>query len=227
MNNAFILHRRRFSNTSLILDLFCQDAGHVTVLAKGASRNKQQLAGILQAFTPLIVNYVGRGQIKTLTHSDYSAMPIMLTGERLYCGIYLNELLYRLLGKEIAYPDLFLIYQQTLNYLKDRPTYDIYLRFFELKLLQTLGYAPNLTHEFNTDKTIIAEKYYQYQHQKGFIACTNNMLDYINGDTLLALGAEKIETKRQAQQAKILMRQMLQPYLGNRTLKTREFFRHQ
>ena len=225
MNKAFVLHRRRFSNTSFIIDLFCQNSGHLTVLAKGASRNHQQQAGLLQAFTPLIVDYVGRGQVKTLVHSDYQAMPLMLKGRRLYCGLYANELLWRLLGKEIPYPDLFFIYRQLLQDLKIQPTYDTHLRFFELALLQALGYAPSFSHEFNQQVLIDANKQYQYQHQKGFITCTKNRLNYINGDTLLAFAAGVLKTTLQRQQAKQLMRQMLQPYLGYRPLKTRELFK--
>lgn len=35
---AFVLHGRPYSETSLLLDLFTEDEGHVRVLAKGARR---------------------------------------------------------------------------------------------------------------------------------------------------------------------------------------------
>ena len=61
---AFVLHARPWSETSLIIDLFSEESGRVRVVAKGARRKRSNLKGALQPFTPLLVRWSGRGDVK-------------------------------------------------------------------------------------------------------------------------------------------------------------------
>lgn len=66
---AFVLHSRPFSETSLLIDFFTEGEGKIRLLAKGARRNRSPLRGCLQPFTPLLIRWGGKGEIKTLTHA--------------------------------------------------------------------------------------------------------------------------------------------------------------
>ena len=67
---AFILQQRKFKETSLILDVLTRDFGRVSLLAKGVRKAKSKTAGVLQPFIPLAVSYVGKTELKTLTHVE-------------------------------------------------------------------------------------------------------------------------------------------------------------
>ncbi len=63
---AFVLHSRPWSETSLMLDVFTEESGRVRLVAKGARSKRSNLKGALQPFTPLLLRYSGRGEVKTL-----------------------------------------------------------------------------------------------------------------------------------------------------------------
>ena len=45
LQRCFVLHYRHYSETSLILDVFSEDYGRLTLLAKGARRKRSNLKG--------------------------------------------------------------------------------------------------------------------------------------------------------------------------------------
>ena len=90
---AFVLHGRPYSETSLMLDLFTEGHGRVRVLAKGARSRRSNLKGALQPFTPLLVRWGGRGEVKTLRNAEPVSLSLPLSGLMLYSGLYVNELL--------------------------------------------------------------------------------------------------------------------------------------
>lgn len=63
---AFVLHSRPWSETSLMLDVFTEESGRVRLVAKGARSKRSTLKGALQPFTPLLLRFGGRGEVKTL-----------------------------------------------------------------------------------------------------------------------------------------------------------------
>ena len=85
---AFILHRRDWQNSSLILDILTLDYGRLSLLAKGGKRSKSQ--ALLQPFYQLVVSWSGRSDLKTLTSIDGNLIPV---GESRYLPmLYVNEL---------------------------------------------------------------------------------------------------------------------------------------
>ncbi|MBP8282604.1 MAG: recombination protein O N-terminal domain-containing protein, partial [Chromatiaceae bacterium] len=96
LRRCFVLHRRDYGNTSLLLDLFCAETGRLPVLAKGAKRGRTPATAILQPFRPLWANWTGLGEVRTLTSAEPAGRTLDLDGQALFCGFYLNELLTRL-----------------------------------------------------------------------------------------------------------------------------------
>ena len=64
---AFVLQHWPYSETSLLVDLFTEKSGRISVIAKGARRLKSRYRGILLPFQPLAVQFTGKGDVKTLT----------------------------------------------------------------------------------------------------------------------------------------------------------------
>ena len=77
---AFVLHSRPWSETSLMLDVFTEESGRVRLVAKGARSKRSTLKGALQPFTPLLLRFGGRGEVKTLRSAE--AVSLALPSKR-------------------------------------------------------------------------------------------------------------------------------------------------
>lgn len=72
---AFVLHRREYSESSLLVEFFTEHHGRITLLAKGARRARSPLKAVLQPFTPLLVRWSGKGDLK---HSQRQSLLLLL-----------------------------------------------------------------------------------------------------------------------------------------------------
>ena len=99
---AFVLHSRPWSETSLMLDVFTEESGRVRLVAKGARSKRSNLKGALQPFTPLLVRFGGRGEVKTAHTVCYEILRELLREARLF-----NAREFRILGN-VAVIDIFL-----------------------------------------------------------------------------------------------------------------------
>jgi len=132
---AYVLHSQPFQNTSLLVDFFTMDYGRVRAVAKGARSAKSKYRSLLQLFQPLLVSLSGRGELKTLTGLESSLGALRLEGQRLFSGMYINELLTRLLMNHGEHKQLYLAYQDTIAALQGDSAIQLLLRQFELCLL--------------------------------------------------------------------------------------------
>ncbi|MEK9498159.1 DNA repair protein RecO [Photorhabdus sp. P32] len=223
---VFVLHGRPYSETSLLLDLFTENEGRISVLAKGARSRRSNLKGCLQPFTPLLVRWSGRGAIKTLRDADPISLALPLTGSVLYSGLYINELLSRVLEQGTAYPALFFDYLQCLQVLAaSEYTPEYALRRFELALLANLGYGVDYLHCAGSGEPVAETMTYRYREEKGFIASL--VVDHYSftGRELKSLATREFPDSATLKAAKRFTRIALKPYLGGKPLKSRELFR--
>ncbi|KTL61359.1 DNA repair protein RecO [Photorhabdus laumondii subsp. laumondii] len=223
---VFVLHGRPYSETSLLLDLFTENEGRISVLAKGARGRRSNLKGCLQPFTPLLVRWSGRGAIKTLRDADPISLALPLTGSVLYSGLYINELLSRVLEQGTAYPALFFDYLQCLQILAaSEYTPEYALRRFELALLANLGYGVDYLHCAGSGEPVADTMTYRYREEKGFIASL--VVDHYSftGRELKSLATREFPDSATLKAAKRFTRIALKPYLGGKPLKSRELFR--
>jgi DNA repair protein RecO (recombination protein O) len=225
LNPAFVLHRRDYRNTSLLLELFTPTEGRIAGIAKGAKSGRSYRAIILQPFSPLRVSLSGRGEVKSLTGVEAEGNPFQLSGERLYCGFYINELLMRLMERGDPYPSLFFHYGETLAYLASEEPVDQILRTFELQLLMELGYGLLLDRSADTGEPVKSELLYDYVVEHGPILAESGRPGIkIHGRTLICLHNREPLDVRSMKEAKQLMRHILAHYLGGRPLKSRDLF---
>ncbi len=226
---AYVLHSRPFQNTSLLVDFFTYDYGRVKAIAKGARREKSRYRSLLQLFQPLLASFSGRGEIKTLTSLESQHVAIQLVGERLFSGMYINELLVRLLLNQEEHAAIYSSYQETLAGLQNHSNYEPVLRRFELNLLADLGYAINLTEDFHDHKPIAADSIYQFTPDIGFESSAHIDADsdnprHYSGAHLIALREMQLDDPAAARSAKRLLRQALAAHLGDKPLNSRNLF---
>ena len=95
---GFILHTYPFKETSVVAEAFTCSHGRVALIARGARRPASALRGLMQPFTPLLLSWFGKSELKTLHAAEWQGGLIAPQGRALMCGFYLNELLLRLLA---------------------------------------------------------------------------------------------------------------------------------
>lgn len=214
---AFILQQRKYRETSLIIDALTRDFGRISVLAKGVRKPKSKTAGLLQAFIPLSLSYVGQAELKTLTDVEASQSFIEIKGLALYCGFYINELVACFLHKYDPHPEVFGYYHDCLAGLADGAQLEAALRIFELKLMESAGYGLQLDYDQH-QKPIEALKKYQYHVGSGPV---EDLDGPFSGKTLLALSSRALTDPQVISEAKRLMRTVIDVYLQGKPLKSR------
>ncbi|MCG6939786.1 MAG: DNA repair protein RecO [Thiohalocapsa sp.] len=229
---AYVLHRRDYGDTSLLLEIFTAGHGRLPVVAKGARRARRagsSQAALLQPYQPLLLAWSGRGEVKTLTRAEPAGRAPMLVGDALYCGFYVNELLLRLLGRQDGDQVIFAAYQTVLAELAGGGDVETGLRRFELTLLGQLGYRPPLDRDADTGEPIRADLRYVCDPERGPVPAPPGEVPsaaagVVSGATLLALQAGAELAAVQAREARDLMRLLLAPHLGERPLQSRALF---
>ncbi|OGT70647.1 MAG: DNA repair protein RecO [Gammaproteobacteria bacterium RIFCSPLOWO2_02_FULL_57_10] len=227
---AYVLHTQPFQNTSLLVDFFCLDHGRIRAVAKGARRPKSRTRALLQPFQPLLVTLAGRAELKTLTAVEGSVNVFNLQGTRLFSGMYLNELLVRLLLFNEGHPELYQSYQQAIIGLHgDRDLQQI-LRCFELELLDALGYGFNREDDCTTGQPIDPDALYLFHPDVGFERVAGHAEAHVgnpalfSGSDILSLGSNLSDDRVVSNAARRLTRMALQAHLGDKPLVSRELF---
>lgn len=133
---AHVLHRRPYRETSVIVELLTQDFGRVSGVVRGARGG----ASHLEPFSEVVVTWRGRGQMVTVLRWESKAVP-RLSGDCLFAGLYVNELLVKTLGHDEPVAALFAHYREALAGLLACNDIAPVLRTFERRLLDELGYG--------------------------------------------------------------------------------------
>lgn len=227
---AWVLHTQPYQNTSLLVDFFSLDYGRLRAVARGARRPGARNKALLQPFQPLLISAVGRSELKNLTAMESSHAALHLQGTRLFSGLYVNELLVRLLMSHEAHADLYRSYQQALIGLSAQRDVMAVLRRFELDLLDALGYGLNLEQDCRSGEPIVLEGRYLFLIDEGFerivMPSEAHGLTHalFSGAELCALRACDFSDKSHSRAAMRLTRMALQRLLGDKPLASRELF---
>ena len=225
---AYVLHRRPYRDTSFLLDIVTPEYGRVGLVARGARRLSRgaSKAALLQPFQPLLVSFSGRSELKTLVAAEAAKAPPPLNGDRLLSGIYINELVVRLLHRNDAHPLLFAAYGAALEALGGNAPVDVVLRRFELSLLENLGYRLELDVDAVSHQRVREDRCYRFEPGVGLVACgevREGRESVFGGGELLAMAAGEFGGAARPV-AKRLLREALAVHLGDRPLRSRELF---
>ncbi|MFT5716718.1 MAG: DNA repair protein RecO (recombination protein O) [Oleiphilaceae bacterium] len=244
---SYILHRRAYRETSYILDIYSLEYGRISIVAKGATRGKNNFSALLQMFQPLLLSWSGRSNLKYLVSVDTPSAAFTFVSERLYCAFYLNELLLKLAPEADPNPLLFSAYASALQGLKDKHHTESVLRVFEFSLLTSIGLAPDFLID-SSSNDIQPNLLYSLDPSGGFSLIKNGSIQrekwnslkshnpIFEGVTLLRIGnnslvgtAESIDgdinQKLILKEAKIIMRLLISFALQGQELKSRALFK--
>ena len=223
---GFVLHQMPYRETSLLVDLYSRDHGRVRCVAKGFRKpNKKGISRAIFPYTEHQFSWQGNGDLKTLTRADAIQAPIFLQREALFTGLYINELLYRLMHEHDPYPYFYEHYQRFILQLAEHGANEAMLRHVEMSLLEELGYGLVL----NVDSqglAIDANLFYQYVPEQGLTLMGNSQgPNALCGRDLIALVNADFSQPSVMRTAKQINRRVIDFYLGGRPLHSRELYR--
>lgn len=226
---AYVLHRRPYRETSLLVDLFTLNHGRMGLIVRGAHTPKSPLKAQLQPFQPLLVDWQGRGELKTLTQVEVRPGVRLGQGRALYSGFYINELLLKLLPAADASPELFAAYLESLASLAALlPPADVepVLRSFEMSLADAMGYGFSWSWASDTGRAVASGNRYCYDPQLGLLETptANARLQALRGDLLLNIGEGNLTGQGERRLAKQVMRSLVDFLLQGRPLNSRALF---
>lgn len=221
-----MLHRRPFRETSLTVELLTATHGRIAGVARAARGPRSSLRSLGQPFLPLEVSWTRRGEMATLTGAEPVGRAARLAGRALWCGLYANELLLRLLPRDIEEPRLFMGYADLLPKLSEPSRQGPALRQFEMLLLTALGVAPELDVVGEARIAVDPDQHYRVDPGRGPRLLPAEHRDRgIPGDVLRALAADRELSPEQARQARTLMRELIESQLDGRPLQTPRLYR--
>lgn len=221
MTKGFVLHKRPYRDSSALIELLTDTDGIVPVVARGVKRAKSKLASVMQQFCLLDLSYTPKGELRALKQAEIESH-LFLSGERLLCGLYMNELILKLIPRLSHCEDVFELYQNTLQALANAPSLEILLRCFEKQLLELLGYGISFSHTLS-GLAIDENQFYQLSLDQGFEAAPEQ--DGHAGHLLLKIDEENLDTPETLHAAKQIMRRLIQAHLGHKTIESRSLFR--
>ncbi len=217
---AFLIHRRMYQGSSLLLDFFTKDFGRLRLVARGARKSKTSL----QMFQCLSISFKGKGELKNLSQWEIADKPRRILGDDLILAMYVNELILRLLPENDEYSEIFHAYWNFLSNLKSLNSNEkeYALRDLENQILEDLGYGIDFSSDMN-DEPISEDLNYEFIEHQGFSKSDNGL---IPGKILVnLLRRENIVTnKNELSILKKMNRKRLKSLLGDKPLKSKELF---
>ncbi len=224
---GFILHTYPFKETSVVAEVFTRSHGRVALIARGARRPTSAMRGLMQPFTPLLLSWFGKSELKTLHAAEWQGGLIAPQGRALMCGFYLNELLLRLLARGDSHEQLYDRYVGTLDQLAGEGVtdYERILRHFEKNLLAEIGYGATFDIDADSGAPIEPDARYVFQPERGALRENGQPGCPVSGQTLIDLAASRFERPTTLVEAKSLMRTLINHTLGAKPLYTRQLLR--
>ena len=97
------------------------------------------------------------------------------------------------------------------------------MRYFELRLLNELGYGLQIEYEAKTGEPIDPSKFYHYQVDMGPIEVKPGE-NSVRGSTLISLGSNTLDNVTHLREAKRLLRYVLDYHMDGKPLVSRSLF---
>lgn len=222
---AFILHRRPYRESSLLVEMLMPSRGRVGVVARGARGARSRWRGVLEPFRGVLVSLGGRGELHTLTGAEPVGPPPRLNGTRLASAFYLSELVIRLVRRDDPSEALFAAYSLAIEGLSTGAAEARTLRLFEKHLLATQGYGMGLEQRAD-GRELRADAWYRYVPGNGLEVGRHGDADSCSGEAVMALASEsEVAGDELFLQARRITTAALAPLLGGRPLQSRDLYR--
>ena len=143
---AIVLRQRKLGEADKILTLYTANLGKIDAVAKGVRKTKSRMAGHVEPLTHATFQ-LAQGKTLDIVTQVETIEPFQALRDdldKLSRGLYAAELLDKFTEPREAHFDLYRLLLDTLKRIGERADIDTPVRFYEMSLLDALGYRPEL-----------------------------------------------------------------------------------
>jgi DNA repair protein RecO (recombination protein O) len=143
---AIIIKKTKLGEADRILTLYTPHLGKIQAVAKGVRRPRSKMAGHLELLTHSLVSLARGRNIDTITGSQTinSFLPLKSDLRLTSYALYVTELVNQFTAEGIESYPLFQLLLETMHRLCQGGDNELVQRYFELHLLNEVGYRPQL-----------------------------------------------------------------------------------
>ena len=143
---AIIIKKIKLGEADRILTLYTPHLGKIQAVAKGVRRPRSKLSGHLELITHSQVSLARGRNLDTITGSQTidSFLPLKSDLWLTSCALYVTELINQFTADHIENYPLFQLLLETMHRLCQARDIELVLHYFELHLLDEVGYRPQL-----------------------------------------------------------------------------------
>ncbi len=169
---AVVLRHSDWGEADRLLWLFTREFGKLRAVAKGVRRARSRKAGHLEPFTRVNMLLSHGRDLPVITQVDTIDPYLALKEDlmRMTCASYLIELLDRFTYEEGPNQALYRLITESLTRLCQPNNLDLVTRYYEMRLLDNLGFRPQLFECALCGAEIKAENQY-FSAQQGGVLC--------------------------------------------------------
>ena len=171
--HAIILRHSDWGEADRLVTLYTREHGKLRAVAKGARKITSRKAGHLEPFTHVKLQLSRGRDLFIITQADTvdAYLPVretlVLTGNASYVVELLDRFVYE---DEGANPTLFRLLADTLKRLADHDDIWLAVRYYEMRMLDFLGFRPQLFECANCEREIKAEDQF-FSFSAGGVIC--------------------------------------------------------
>ena len=171
--SAVVVRHTDWGEADRLLTLYTREQGMVKALAKGARKINSRKAGHLQPFTHVTVQLAKGRDLLIVTQAETVDAFLPLHDNLVKTGYaaYIVELLYRFsYEEEGGNPSLFKLLVDTLGRIEKEDEAWLPVRYYEMRLLDIVGFRPQLFECANCGREILPEDQY-FSFVTGGVIC--------------------------------------------------------
>jgi len=143
---TIIIKKIKLGEADRILTLYTPHLGKIQAKARGVRRPRSKLAGHLELLTYSLVSLARGRNLDVITGSQTinSFLPLKSDLWLTSCALYVTELVNQFTPDYVENYPLFQLLLETMEHLCQASNKELTLRYFELHLLNEVGYRPQL-----------------------------------------------------------------------------------
>ncbi len=170
---AVVVRHNDWGEADRLLTLYTREQGMVRALAKGVRKITSRKAGHLQPFTHITVQLAKGRDLLIVTQAETinAFLPLHDSLTKTGYAAYVIELLYRFsYEEEGGNPTLFKLLVETLDRIEKEEVAWLAIRYYEMRLLDSVGFRPQLFECANCGREILAEDQF-FSFTTGGVIC--------------------------------------------------------
>ncbi|MFY7697937.1 MAG: DNA repair protein RecO [Legionella sp.] len=218
---AWLIYKYWSGDTSTYAVFFTVEQGLVKGLCRGGRLPKKQ--SLLQPFQPLWITLKSYRDWNYIAQLESMSPSLYLSGDCLFAGLYMNELIYYTLPPNESFTKLYHYYSASLDALltaRDQQSIEIILRRFEMALLKMIGYDIIFTYDCH-GKSIDPKLNYVFIPDEGFIVNDHGIV----GTHIIAIANDQLINLDILRSVKYIMRRAINFVTEGKPFKSRQLYK--